>query len=143
MRVVLDTNILISAFISGKGAPARIFDLWQEGRLEIVTAQAALDELNRVLIYPRIRSRLRYNNEQIARFLRLLHEQAVFLEDLPAVRSVTTDRDDDKFLAIAQARDATCIISGDDHLLSVGVYEGITIVTAATFLASFQPLENE
>ena len=53
MRVVLDTNILISAFISGKAAPARIFDLWQEGHLEIVTAHATLDELNRVLIYPR------------------------------------------------------------------------------------------
>lgn len=49
MRVVLDTNILISAFISVKGAPAQIFDLWLAGALEIVTSQDVLDKLQRVL----------------------------------------------------------------------------------------------
>ncbi|MFM7171568.1 MAG: putative toxin-antitoxin system toxin component, PIN family [Caldilinea sp.] len=65
MRIVLDTNVLISALISAKGAPAQVFDRWQAGELELVAAQEVLDELQRVLTYPRVRSRLRYSNEQI------------------------------------------------------------------------------
>lgn len=137
MRVVLDTNILISAFISAKAAPAQVFDLWQEGQLEIVTSQAALDELSRVLTYPRIRSRLRYSDEQILRFLQLLREYAVFLEELPVVKTIVADPDDDKFLALAEASNASYVISGDDHLLSLGMHKDIQIVTAAAFLASF------
>jgi putative PIN family toxin of toxin-antitoxin system len=103
MRVVLDTNVLISAFVSSKGAPAQIFDLWREGKLEIVTSQEAIDEIKRVITYPRIRGRLRYRDEQVQQFLSLLKEYAVFLENLSVAAVVAADPDDDKFLALALA----------------------------------------
>jgi putative PIN family toxin of toxin-antitoxin system len=143
MRVVLDTNVLISAFVSSKGAPAQIFDLWRAGKLEIVTAQAAIDEIKRVLTYPRIRGRLRYSDEQVQQFLALLKAYAVFLEDLSVAAVVAADPDDDKFLALAIASQAQYVVSGDGHLLDVGVYQGVTIVTPAAFLAGFVIPENE
>lgn len=137
MRIVLDTNILVSAFISARDAPARVFDLWQDGTLEIVTSQDTLDELQRVLAYPRIRDRLQYSEEQIQRYLLLLRKYAIFLDDLPASQGVTADPDDDKFLVLAQVSSADYIVSGDDHLLSAGVYQGIEILTAPAFLDLF------
>jgi hypothetical protein len=134
MRVVLDTNVLISAFISAKGAPARIFDLWQAGELEIVTAQEALDELQGVLTYPRVSRRLRFSAEQLQEFLLLLREHALFLEDLSITAVITADPDDDIFLALALASNAQYIVSGDGHLLDVGVYQGIAVVTPAAFM---------
>ena len=143
MRVVLDTNVLISSFISAKGAPAQVFDLWQAGLLEIVTAQEALDELQRVLAYPRIHSRLRYSDEQIEQYLLLLRKYALFMEDLPVVAVIAADPDDDKFLAIALASNAQYIVSGDGHLLDVGVYQGLEIVTPAAFLTTFNSPATE
>jgi putative PIN family toxin of toxin-antitoxin system len=143
MRIVLDTNVLVSAFISAKSAPAQILALWQEGALEIVTSPAALDELYRVLTYPRIRRRLRYSNEQLQLLLQLLSEYALLLSDVPLVEGVSVDPDDDIFLALALASRAACLVSGDNHLLTLGMYKEIPIVTAATFLARFTELDDE
>ena len=143
MRVVLDTNVLISAFISAKGAPAQVFDLWQAGLLEIVTSQEALDELQRVLTYPRIRGRLRFSDEQVQQYFLLLRAYAVYLEDLSITAVIAADPDDDVFLALALSSNAQYIVSGDGHLLDVGVYQDIAIVTPAAFLTSFNALESE
>lgn len=143
MRVVLDTNVLISAFISAKGAPAQVFDLWQEGLLEIVTSQEALDEIQRVLTYPRIRGRLRFSDEQVQQYLLLLREYAVYLEDLTIPAVIAADPDDDVFLALALSSNAQYIVSGDGHPVDVGVYQDIAIVNPAAFLTSFNTPESE
>ena len=83
MRIVVDTNVLVSAFVSATSSPARILDLWRAGDLEIVTSQAALDELQRVLLYPRIRTRLRYSDDQIDQFVTLLRKHALYLAEVP------------------------------------------------------------
>lgn len=137
MRVVLDTNVLIRSFISAKGAPTRIFDLWQAGELEIVTAQESLDELQGVLTYPRVSRRLRFSDEQLQGFLVLLRKYALFLEELSVTPVIAADPDDDIFLALALASEAEYIISGDGHLLYLGNYRDIAIVTPATFLTLF------
>lgn len=103
MRIVADTNVLVSAFVSATGAPARILDLWRAGNLEIVTSQAALDELQRVLFYPRIRTRLRYSDDQIGQFVTPLREHALYLVEVPPLTGIAPDPDDNKFLALAQA----------------------------------------
>ena len=58
MRVVVDTNVLISALLSGRSPPAQIVTLWREGRFALLTSQEQLDELARVTRYPKIRERL-------------------------------------------------------------------------------------
>jgi putative PIN family toxin of toxin-antitoxin system len=67
MRVVLDTNVPISAFISHTGAPAQIFALWRNGEIEILVSPESLAELQRVLTYPRVQRYLQYSPEQIER----------------------------------------------------------------------------
>ena len=143
MRVVLDTNVFISAFVSSKGAPAQIFDLWREGKLELVSSREAIDEIQRVLTYSRIRGRLRYSDEQVQQFLSLLWEYAVSIEILSVAAVVAADPDDDKFLALALASQAQYVVTGDRHLLDVGVYQSVPIVTPAVFLAGFVTPERE
>ena len=141
MRVVLDTNVLISAFISQTGAPAQIFALWRSGDLEIIVSSETLDELTRVLSYPRVTRYLRYTPEQIERFLDLLRMGADLLESerLGDVIVVNDDPDDDKFFAVALVAQAQYIVSGDKtHVLPVGQYEGIQVVAPATFLRILQ-----
>jgi putative PIN family toxin of toxin-antitoxin system len=58
VRVVIDTNVLISALLSEKSSPAQIVTLWREGRFELLTSAEQLDELARVTRYPKIRERL-------------------------------------------------------------------------------------
>ena len=58
MRVLLDTNVLVSAMLSGKGAPGQILDAWRVGRFELVVGDALLDEFRRVCAYPKLASYL-------------------------------------------------------------------------------------
>jgi putative PIN family toxin of toxin-antitoxin system len=140
MRVVLDTNVLISAFVSRTGAPAQIFALWRSGDIEIIVSRETLDELVRVLSYPRVTRYLRYTPEQIESFLDLLRvgTEMIEAESLEDVTVVNDDPDDDKFFALALAAQAQYIISGDKaHVLPIGQYEGIHVVAPATFLRMF------
>jgi uncharacterized protein len=135
MRAVLDTNVLISAFVSRTGAPAQILALWRSGEVEIVVSPESLAELERVLTYERMRRYLQYSDEQMARFLSLLRTRAELIQDVPAVAVVADDPDDDKFFALALAAEAAYIVSGDkSHVLPVGQYQGIRVVPPALFV---------
>lgn len=90
-----------------------------------------------MLTYPRVSRRLRFSDEQLQGFLVLLREYALFLEDLSVAPVIAADPDDDIFLALALASEAEYIISGDGHLLNLGTYRDIAIVTPATFLTLF------
>jgi uncharacterized protein len=85
---------------------------------------------------------LRYSDEQVQQFLSLLKQYAVFLENPPVAAVVAADPDDDKFVSLALASHAQYIVSGDGHLLDVGVYQDVTVVTPARFLAGFAAPED-
>jgi putative PIN family toxin of toxin-antitoxin system len=69
MRIVLDTNVLVSTLVSAGKAPAQILARCQAGELDLLVSPDSLAELRRVLAYPRIRKRLQYSDEQIERFI--------------------------------------------------------------------------
>lgn len=142
MRIVLDTNILISAFVSRRGASAQILAYCQSGELELLISPETLDELRRVLAYPDIRKRLTYRDEQIEGLLAFLELAAVSLTPPTGVRVVPADADDDKFVALALAGEARYIVSGDSHLLEIGAYQGIAILKPAAFLHLWQTLRQ-
>lgn len=143
MRVVLDTNVLVSALVAANSAPAQILARCQRGELELVVSPDSLAELRRVLHYPRIRSRLRYSDDQIEAFVAYLEQTAAILSPALTVQAVPDDADDDLFVALALEAEAPYLISGDKHLLSVGRYQGVTILKPAAFLQLWQALHPE
>ena len=143
MRIVLDTNILISAFVSNKGASAQILARCQAGELELLISPDSIAELRRVLTYPGLRKRFRYSDEQIEAFVAFLEQEAFLLTPTASVRAVPDDADDDKFVALALAGQAQYLVSGDEHLLRVGQYQGVTILKPAAFLHLWQTLQQE
>ena len=80
MQVVLDANVLISAVISSSGAPARILRLWEEERFDLLLSPPILEELDRVIHYPRIQQRYNLPEEEIARFLQLIRSGVIVVE---------------------------------------------------------------
>jgi putative PIN family toxin of toxin-antitoxin system len=134
MRIVIDTNIWVSGLL-WRGAPGRVLRLAERGEVELCVAPAMLDELERVLTYERLQPRLaqlELTRLELMDFAR--HLSRVF-EVPPGLPTVTQDRDDDIFLHCAMVAKAIFVVSGDHHLLDVGEYAGIQIVTVQEFLA--------
>ena len=132
MRLVADTNILISALLVGTSLPAHLVVLWREGRFDLLTSAEQLDELMRVTRYPRIRERL--TPALAGRLINELREVAVLVTNLPTV-TICADPFDNYLLAIATAGSADFLVTGDKRdLLGLGLYEGTKIATVRDFL---------
>jgi len=133
VRLVIDTNVLISALLADASLPAQLIVLWRHGRFDLLTAAEQLDELMRVTRYPKIRERL-----APALAGHLINDQraiAVIVDRLPVV-DVSADPNDNYLLAIATAGSADFLVTGDKRdLLGIEVYEGTKIVTVRDFLA--------
>lgn len=128
MRILLDTNIILSGLLSPEGPPAQLLQAWLDGAFDLVTAQAQLDELQRVFTYPRIRPRV--SSEQARDFLGNLAATAL-LAPPGAPVALSPDPDDNLLLAAAIAGRVDAIVSGDkSHMLALARAEGIPIVTA-------------
>lgn len=134
IRAVLDTNILISAVLTPDGPPAQIVVRWKEHRFVLLLSRLLLEEIDEVLRYPRIRRRHGWSEEEITDFVGRLAEMAAFTKGQVKVAAVPKDPDDDPLVACAIEGKADFLVSGDQHLLGVGSYAGIRIVTPAAFL---------
>lgn len=135
LRAVVDTNTLVSGLISPLGAPARIVHHWQQGDFLLLTSPVLLDELRRVLEYPRIADRLGWSSAERRRFLDHLTTLALLTPGTLRLPGATRDPQDDPVVACAVEGGADCIVSGDDDLLALRVYQGVRIVTPREFLA--------
>jgi uncharacterized protein len=132
MRLVIDTNILISALLAGSSLPAHLIALWREGRFDLLTSAEQLDELMRVTRYPKIRERLA--PALAGRLINELRDIAVVVSDMPLV-SVSPDPYDNYLLAMASAAAADFLVTGDKRdLLALKLYEGTRIITVREFL---------
>jgi len=132
VRLVIDTNVLISALLSGTSLPAHLIVLWREGRFDLLTWVAQLEELMRVTRYPKIRERL--SPALAGRLINELRDLATVVQNLPAI-TVSPDPDDNLLLAAAQAGSSDFLITGDKRdLLSLRTFEGTKIMTVRAFL---------
>ena len=132
MRLVIDTNILISALLSGTSLPAHLIVLWREGRFDLLTSAEQLDELMRVTRYPKIRERLA--PALAGRLINELRDVAIVVSDMPIV-SVSPDPYDNYLLAMASEGEADFLVTGDKRdLLGLKLYEGTRITTVREFL---------
>ena len=133
IRAVLDVNVLVSALISPNGTPARVLDLWRAGEFLVLTSEAILVELERVLAAPRLRKKYRLTSEDVAGLLRGLRRFTIGVT-VDSGEPVVRDPDDAKFLSCAVAGKADYLVTGDADLLSLCEYGGIAVVTPAAFV---------
>jgi putative PIN family toxin of toxin-antitoxin system len=132
VRLVIDTNVLISALLASQSLPASLIGLWREGRFNLLTSAEQLDELRRVTRYPKIRERLA---PAIAgRLVNEIRDLAIVLSDLPTV-SASPDPNDNFLLAMAASGSADFLVTGDKRdLLALKLFEGTKIITVRDFL---------
>src|SRR5712692_5568718 len=135
MRVVTDTNVLVSSFLSAYGIPAEILRHAEAGTFELVLSREIIAEFQEVMAYQRVRRRHHMSDVEIAVIVARWIKFATIVEAMGRLAVIRDDPDDDKFLEAAIAGDAEFIVSGDRHLLELKTYRGIRVVTRAVFLA--------
>ena len=127
MRVVFDTNIYISAFITPGGRGEAAYLKAVNGELELVTSVPILTELA-----GKLRGKFHWDDEKIKAAVR--HVAAVAVVVKPVERlAVLADEPDNRILECAREALAELIVTGDRHLLALGRYEGVDIVSLAAF----------
>jgi putative PIN family toxin of toxin-antitoxin system len=136
-RAVIDTNLVVSGILNPSGSPGAV--LRTAGvRFELVWTPAIVVECYRVLSYPRLKKFLGARAEAARQVVADLAALAVLVPpgQLPLVRVVEADPDDDVLFGTALAGAATFVVSGDAAVLAVGSFAGVMVVSAAEFLAS-------
>ena len=119
MKVVLDTNVLVSGLMSPVGTPGRIVTAWVEGRFEVALSLNQLAEIARVLEYPKIRRKLGWDDEQIELFIKQLYIRAEVVELGAISIDVPRDPGDAPILATLAAAKADVLVTGDGDLLAL------------------------
>jgi len=133
VRAVLDVNVLISAVLSPRGAPARLLAAWGNGAFELVVSPLLLAELRRALGYPKL-ARLVPPADADA-LAALLGRSAELVADPPGPPPASADPKDDYLVALAAAAHAV-IVSGDTHLTDLA--DRIPVSRPAAFLAELE-----
>ncbi len=141
-RAVLDANVLVSAILSPRGSPTRVLQALEREEFQVVVSEATVEELGRVLLYPKIRGRLGWTSEQAREFVENVAKIAILTPGKVRLHVVAEDPADDRYLECAAEGDAEYLVSGDAHLLRLEVFEGIRIVTASEFLEILQETEG-
>lgn len=133
MRIVLDTNILVSALF-WDGNERRLLVAYLEGDHTLVTSPVLLDETKRVLA-----DKFRFPADHTAAFLALLRRHAVVVHPQETLAVVTADPSDDRVLECAAEGRVELIVTGDRHLLALDAFRGIPIVNTAAALRRLIP----
>lgn len=131
MKVVLDTNVLLSGLMLPESVPGRIVRAWRAAQFELALSEPMLDEIGRVLAYPKIERRLKWDQETISRFLLLLQFKADVVDISSATVEVPRDPQDVPVLATLIAGGADYLVTGDKGLLTLG--HDYPIVTPVEF----------
>ncbi|MEZ2228303.1 MAG: putative toxin-antitoxin system toxin component, PIN family [Microcoleus sp.] len=134
MRVVIDTNTVISGFLWGS-YPRQIIDLVRTQEITVYTSSFLLQELSEVLSRPKFYQRIQTVIEETPESLVNNYRNLVKIVEIYQVEKIViNDPDDDQVLACAISANANYIISGDQDLLTLKIYQNIPIVTAREFM---------
>lgn len=137
MRVVLDTNVLISGLLIPGGPPGKIVDLWTENKITVIVSQALIEEFFDVLLRPKFKRAGTVIERQDLLICLLEMENSVFVFPKVNMHVVKEDPEDNHVLECALEGKVQYIISGDTHLLALSEFQGISIVAPAEFITVF------
>jgi uncharacterized protein len=134
MRIVLDTNIVVSALF-WRGTPHILLQtIRQQGSHQLFSSPVLLTELAEVLVRPWSAKRLALLDRAAHEILAEYIDSIEIVSPVAAPPAVTRDSDDDHVIAAAVAADAALIVTGDSDLLDVGTHARIRVVTASEAL---------
>jgi putative PIN family toxin of toxin-antitoxin system len=131
MRVILDTNILLSALLSPLGLPAKLLDAWERKAFTLVACETLIAEFRGVASRPFFKARLR--NSAVELLAAGIRDFSFFCNDLPN-GPVAPDPKDSYLLAMAEASQADFLVSGDKELLSLQSHKNTRIITPAAMI---------
>lgn len=129
MRIVVDTNVIVSALVFG-GLPRRVFEAVESGACKFYYSTEIESETRRVL-----RDKFGWDEQRLDRYLPVLWGLGEQVMPRRRVNAVNEDPDDNRILECALASGADVIVSGDSHLLRLTAFEGIAILTPREFLS--------
>lgn len=142
IRVVLDTNVLVSALLTPDSPPAEILESVLEGRLRIIISPAIIREIGVVFQYPRLKKTMqkhRLSAEEVEEAIFKILKVAIITPGEKIIQGVSRDPADDLILSCAAEGQADFVISGDKDLTELGSFEGIRIMEPANFLQLIEP----
>jgi putative PIN family toxin of toxin-antitoxin system len=134
IRAVLDANVLVSGIVT-EGVPRSILRAWRAGHFHLVASRATLDEISRVLRYPKIVRRHHWSENEIHAFMESLEALAILTPGKLRLNVVAADPSDDRYLECAVEGDADYLVTGDRHLLELAVYREVEILLPREFMA--------
>ena len=140
MRVVLDTNVVLSALVFGGGAAGQLRTAWQAGAFTSLVSTATAQELVRVLAYPRFRLSAADREELLADYL--LYTTTVRIPDPPPTVPACRDPFDVMFLELATVGKAKLLVTGDRDLLALAGQTKFSILALDVFLAKIVVSES-
>jgi len=130
IRVVIDTNVLISALLFG-GIPGELIPMWKNNRIKPLASKEIIDEYIKVLTYPKFKlSEAEINYILYSEILPYF--DIIPIKDRPSI--IKADPSDDKFIHDSKKGNTGFIITGDQHLLNLKTYQKINIISPAEFL---------
>ena len=140
MRAVLDTCVLVSAFLTPAGSPGQILRLWNVDLFDLVVSPPVIAELSDVLRRPRLKRKYGYSEQEVEGFLQALAQNAVLVNIEKVTMALCRDPDDD-VLETAIIAGAEYLVSRDDDVKRdqsvIGAMRkfGVNVVTVAQFLS--------
>lgn len=133
LRAVLDANVYVSAYVRPEGPPGQILErLLRDRAFELVLSAEIAEEVLQALAYPKVLKSARTKGEPDLWF-----EDMVMLAEFVTdqqIESLSTDPDDDKYIAAAIEGRASFVVSGDPDLLDIKEHQGVRIVNPRAFL---------
>ena len=138
MKVVLDTNVIVSSLLLPDSIPGRILDRWREGYFQLIGSWPLFDELARALTYPKIARRTRMSADEVLEFVGRLGALSTMVDIEGVHVAVPGDPSDVKILATLVSGQGDWLVTGDRAILALaGRYP---IVTPSAFLRTLRSL---
>jgi putative PIN family toxin of toxin-antitoxin system len=138
-KILIDTNVWVSAFLSPSGYPAKIITAWLEDKMQIVISMPLLKEILDVLQRPRIQKKYKYLAEEIKTYLDLIFQRAEKIEPAGNI-NLCRDTRDNIVLETALSGQAKYLVTRDDDikrdpdLIQAMSKSGIEVITVSRFL---------
>jgi hypothetical protein len=134
IKIVVDTNIVVSAYLVPGGKPDKIISLARAGKIDIFLSPQIFKEIERILLSPKLRKIHKTTPEETSRFIEAFKEVIIITPGILEVDVVSDDPDDNKILACAIEGRVDYVVSGDHHLTNLQSFKGIPIINPDMFL---------